>query len=100
MNELGSTILLDRLPRNYGRNPQSLLIDGLTQLCRPISLEAAALVLVKFPNSEFPSHAGIYTGESMVHAFMSEGKVVEHGFTGPWRKYAVSFWALPLVVYT
>lgn len=97
--ELGSRVLLNHLPKNYGRNPQSLLIDGLTNLCRTIDLEPGALVLFQFPKAEFPSHAAIYTGESIIHAFQSEGKVVETSLGAPWTRLAHSNWALPLVVY-
>jgi len=97
--ELGSRILLDHLPHNYTRDPQALLIDGLTSLCQPTALEAGVLVVFQFPQAKFPSHAAIYTGESIVHAFERERKVVESGYEDPWKRLTHSTWALPLVVY-
>lgn len=99
MAELNSWTLLYNLPGDYARNPQRLLIDGLTELTRPISLQAGTLILFQFPNAEHPSHAAIYTGESMIHAHEPNGKVVEHGYRGPWLKYTKSIWALPMVTY-
>jgi len=97
--ELGSKILLNHLPINYGRNPQALLIDGLTDLCNPRALEPGVLVTFKFPDAQFPSHAAIYTGESIIHAFERVGKVVETRYEDPWLRMAHSTWALPLVMY-
>lgn len=98
--ELGSRVLLEHLPGNYARDPQARLLNGMTDLCRTIDLEPAALVLFQFPQSKFPSHAAIYTGESIIHAFARVGKVVETTYGQPWLRLAHSVWALPLVVYT
>jgi cell wall-associated NlpC family hydrolase len=100
MAELNSWTLITNLPVNYARNPQTLLIDGLTGLTREIPIEPGALILFQFPKAEHPSHAAIYTGESMIHAHEPNGKVVEHGYRAKWLKYTKSIWALPLVVYS
>jgi cell wall-associated NlpC family hydrolase len=100
MAELDSWTLMFHLPANYSRNPQTLLIDGLNELTREIPLEAGVLILFQFPGTEHPSHAAIYTGESLIHAYQPNGKVVEHGHRAQWRKYAKSYWALPLVTYS
>ncbi len=97
--ELGSRVLLDHLPNNYGRNPQALLLDGLTSLCQRIEIEPGALLIFQFPQSTLPSHAAIYTGESIIHAFEREHKVVESTYAAPWTKIFHSAWAMPLVVY-
>jgi cell wall-associated NlpC family hydrolase len=99
MAELNSWTLIYNLPVNYARNPQSLLVDGLKDLTREIPLEAGALILFQFPKTEYPSHAAIYTGDSMIHSHQPNGQVVEHGYRGPWRKYTKGYWALPLVTY-
>lgn len=100
MAELGSSTLLDNLPINYARDPQLLLVDGLKDLTREIELEPGALILFQFPKASFPSHAAIYTGESMIHAHEPNQKVIEHGYRAAWLKYTRGFWALPLVVYS
>jgi hypothetical protein len=84
---------------NYGRDPRSLLIDGLTALTCEIPLQAGALVLIKWPAAQEPSHAAIYTGGTLIHCFASEGRVLEHGYRGPWVARTASVWALPLVTY-
>jgi cell wall-associated NlpC family hydrolase len=97
--ELGSAALLEHLPRAYGRMPQKLLIDGLEELSREIPLQPAAIVTIKFPRTEFPSHAAIFTGDTLIHCFESERKVVEHGYREPWIRRTASIWAAPLVAY-
>lgn len=97
--ELGSRVLLDHLPNNYGRNPQALLIEGLTDLCQQIDIEPGVLLLFQFPQAPLPSHAAIYSGESIIHAFERERKIVETGYGAPWTKLFHSAWAMPLVVY-
>lgn len=99
MAELNSWTLLYNLPNDYARNPQSLLIDGLKQLSHEIPLQPAALILFQFPKTDHPSHAAIYTGESMIHAHQPNGKVVEHGYRGLWLKHTKSIWAIPMVTY-
>jgi cell wall-associated NlpC family hydrolase len=100
LHELGSEVLLDNLPRAYGRNPQALLKAGLGGLTHELtSLEAGALIVVQFPQAKYASHAALYTGESIIHQFESVGKVTEHGYRGAWVKQSDSVWALPLVVY-
>jgi cell wall-associated NlpC family hydrolase len=99
LDELGSDVFMRYLPRAYGRDPQSLLIDRLSALSRQIPLQPGALALIKWPASEHPSHAAIYTGSTLIHCFQSEGRVIEHGYRGPWVARTMSVWALPLVVY-
>jgi cell wall-associated NlpC family hydrolase len=99
MAELHSMTMLDHLPRAYSRLPQEELTAGLARYCREIDLQPAALVLIQWPGTGFGSHAGIYTGENLIHCSAPEGKVVEHGYGRPWTHRTVSVWALPLVTY-
>jgi len=97
--ELAAPLFLKNLPHNYARNPQALLEDGLRMLARPASLEAGALVLIKWPLSPHASHVGIYTGTSLIHCYEAVGRVVEHGYTTPWPERTVSLWRIPGVKY-
>jgi cell wall-associated NlpC family hydrolase len=99
MDELGSRTALELLPINYGREPQGQLIEILSKHSRQIPLQAAALLLIQWPLSAHPSHAAIYTGDSMVHSYEAATKVVEHGYRAPWPARTVSIWALPDVAY-
>lgn len=99
MAELNSTTLLDHLPRAYSRLPRAELTDGLRGYCREIPLQPAALLLIQWPNTGFASHAGIYTGENLIHCSAPEGMVVEHSYGRPWTHRTMSVWALPLVAY-
>lgn len=97
--ELGSLDFLYNLPQNYGRAPQTELIDGLAHLSYEIKLQPASFLLIKFPFHKYASHGAIYTGESMIHSFQSNGKVIEHGYRAPWIGRTLSVWALPGVTY-
>lgn len=97
--ELGDATFLDYLPKTYGRGPQRLLLEGLTALTYQRALEAGTLVLIQWPMTEHASHAGLYTGESLIHCTEENGRVVEHGYREPWMRRTVSVWALPGVTY-
>jgi len=99
LGELGSQVLLEYLPTNYPRAPQSLVLEGLTALSREIPLQPGALIAFRWPRDAHPSHAAIYTGLNMIHCFQREGGVIEHGYRAAWPKIAVGIWALPEVTY-
>jgi cell wall-associated NlpC family hydrolase len=99
MAELGVTTPLEFLPKNYARNPQSLLRITLGSMTREIPLQPAAFVLIKFPFAKEAGHGAIYTGTSLIHSFAGVGRVVEHGYGQPWLKRTDSIWAVPLVMY-
>lgn len=98
--ELGSPIGLELLPVNYSRMPGPRVLEVLTEYCRNIPLEPAALLAIQFPQAQFPSHAAIYTGESIIHCDQLSGGVREVTYGRPWTSRTKSIWALPLVVYT
>lgn len=98
--EVGSRPFLDALPLNYGRNPQSLLVDELHTLSREVRLQPGVILLIKFPLQKFAAHGALYTGESMIHTDQSIGKVVEHRYGEPWITRTESTWAIPYLVYT
>lgn len=97
--ELGEFTPLDNLPHNYARNPQALLLDAIRMLCKPATLETGCLILMQWPHARYPSHAGIYTGTSMIHCNEAVGRVVEHGYSTPWPERTASLWRLPGVTY-
>lgn len=99
MAELGSRGFLDNLPHNYARDPNALLLERLPDVSRQIELQPAALLLIQFPRAKLPSHAGIFTGKSIIHCYQIEGEVVEHTYGEPWIARTKSIWALPLVTY-
>ncbi len=99
LGELGDTVALAALPQGYGRDPQAQLLERLTSTTTIAPLQAGVLLLIQWPQTEFPSHAAIYTGSSMIHSYAAVGKVVEHGYREPWVRRTVSVWALPSVAY-
>jgi len=99
LSELGDGVFLNNLPQNYGRSPQAILLESLTRLTHKIPLQPAALVLIQWPMTPYPSHAGIFTGSNLIHCTQENLKVVEHGYRAPWPKRTASVWALPGVTY-
>lgn len=97
--ELGSPIGLRLLPLNYSRTPGPKVLEVLTENCRNIPLEPAALLAIQFPQAKFPSHAAIYTGASIIHCDQLSGGVREVTYGQPWTSRTKSIWALPLVIY-
>lgn len=97
--ELGIMVGLENLPTSYARAPQALLIDTLTRVATPCGLQPGALLLIKLPMTEHPSHAAIYTGASIIHSDGMRGKVVEHAYDRPWTTRTDSVWAIPGVTY-
>lgn len=96
---LGNHVFMDALPHNYARAPQARLVDGLAMYSSQVPLQAGAVLLIKWPFDKDASHAAIYTGESIIHCFEAERKVVEHGYSIPWPNRTVSIWAMPGVIY-
>lgn len=99
MAELGSTVALQFLPINYARAPGGQVLATLQAVTREIPLQAAALVLIRWPQTPDPSHAAIFTGENLIHCTEGERKVIEHRYGEPWLRRAHSIWALPEVQY-
>ena len=83
---------------NYGRLPTGELVERLREHCRPIPMAVpGALVVIAW--TKIAAHVAIFTGETLIHAYESVGRVVEHGYRGRWIRMTHSAWALPGVEY-
>jgi hypothetical protein len=79
---------------DYGRLPTGELIPRIQKYCSPlVEPMPGAMLAIKW-NREV-SHVGLYTGETLIHAFQKNGKVVEHSLGGKWPQRIDSAWALP-----
>jgi hypothetical protein len=56
-----------------------------------------ALVVIAW--TKLAAHVAVFTGETLIHAYESVGRVVEHGYRGRWIRMTHSAWALPGVEY-
>jgi cell wall-associated NlpC family hydrolase len=76
-------------PRLPGGSRLEAALDGQEYLVRvPIAnIQAGDVLLMKFTGD--PQHLGLYTGENIIHAYESVGKVVEHGLTADWQRRIV-----------
>lgn len=90
----------DFISNNYGRLPKDELVEKTSQFCERIEApEPGCLVLIKWPNEKRPGHSGIIAGETIVHAYSTAQRVVEHGYRMQWVRWTDSFWRLPGVIY-
>jgi cell wall-associated NlpC family hydrolase len=87
-------------PTNYGRRPSGRLEAALTRWCMPTAqLEPGVLLGIAWPQVKGTSHVALLTGENMIHAYASIGRVCEHGYRGRWVRWTVGAWRLPAVTY-
>jgi cell wall-associated NlpC family hydrolase len=82
----------------YGRIPTGELIARVAAKCRQIPTPVpGSLIVIAW--TKLAAHTAICTGETMIHAYESVGRVVEHGYRGRWIRMTHSAWALPGVSY-
>lgn len=83
--------------RNYERHPKDgLLLARVQANCVQLDApEDGAMILVRWPKTLHPSHAAIYAGGNLIHAYQRARRVVETGFRAHWARNAHSFWRLP-----
>jgi cell wall-associated NlpC family hydrolase len=94
---------LGLLPRsfdenNYDRLPSLKLAARIQSHCVRIP-EAIPGSMIVIAWTAIAAHVAICTGETMIHAYESVGRVVEHGYRGRWVRMTHSVWALPGVTY-
>lgn len=78
-------------PTGYGRSPCNGMLeaaaDEQTYLARVTTMQAGDVLMMRFTGE--PQHVGIYTGENIIHAYESVGKVVEHRMDDKWLRRIV-----------
>jgi cell wall-associated NlpC family hydrolase len=84
--------------RAYGRTPSGELEQRLLEHCQQIERPVAGSLIV-IAWTRLAAHVAICTGDAMIHAYESVGRVVEHGYRGRWTRMTHSAWRLPGVAY-
>lgn len=78
-------------PAAYSRLPNAAMLewwlDQQPFLERVTDMQPADLLLMRFTGE--PQHLAVYTGDTIVHAYQSIGRVVEHGLDAKWRRRIV-----------
>lgn len=78
-------------PAAYSRLPNAAMLewwlDNQTFLERVTDMQPADLLLMRFTGE--PQHLAVFTGDTIVHAYQSIGRVVEHGLDAKWRRRIV-----------
>ncbi|MFA5170430.1 MAG: NlpC/P60 family protein [Sulfuriferula sp.] len=73
-------------PAGYGRSPCNGMLEEAADmqpyLDRVTAMQAGDVLMMRFTGE--PQHVGIYTGENIIHAYESVGKVVEHRLDEKW----------------
>lgn len=83
---------------NYGRLPSAELAERVQAHCQRIP-QAIPGALIMIAWTRTAAHVAICTGTTMIHAYESVGRVVEHGYRGRWIRMTHSAWVLPGVRY-
>jgi cell wall-associated NlpC family hydrolase len=83
---------------NYGRLPSGELDVRVQDHCLPATA-AAPGTLVVIAWTKVAAHVALCTGETLIHAYESVGRVIEHGYRGRWIRLTHSIWRLPGVAY-
>lgn len=87
-------------PTNYGRIASGELEEQLARWCTPADVpRLGTLVAIVWPRAERPSHVAICAGAELIHAYRAAGRVVIHGYRGPWVRRTAGAWLLPGVRY-
>lgn len=84
-------------PRNYRRLPaDGLLEQRLMRHCTQIEVpEDGAVILIRWPHTAHASHAALYAGGNIIHAYQLARGVIETGYRAHWLRDTVSYWRLP-----
>jgi cell wall-associated NlpC family hydrolase len=61
--------------------------DTQPYLMRVTDMQAGDVLMMRFTGE--PQHVGIYTGDTLIHAYESVGKVVEHRMDDKWLRRIV-----------
>lgn len=71
--------------RRYGRSPNpGQMRRALERVVRPVTGEWRRADILYFRIDRQPQHLAIWTGASIVHAYLTAGRVVETGLDGRW----------------
>lgn len=78
-------------PDGYGRSPCNGMLEASADLqpylMRVSDMQAADVLMMRFTGE--PQHVAIYTGDTIIHAYESIGKVVEHRMDDKWLRRVV-----------
>lgn len=83
---------------NYSRLPTGEIVPRVRELCTqiPVAIPGSIIVIAW---TTVAAHMALCTGPSLIHAYETLGKVVEHGYRGRWLRITHSAWAVPGVRY-
>ncbi len=82
---------------NYGRRPNSGQLESIANSQEKLEqvqgeLKPGDILLIRFGKD--PQHLAVYTGNSIIHAYETVKKCVEHGLDEQWKKRIVSVYRL------
>jgi len=84
--------------KGYPRTPyQGMLkkaLDNEPSLERVYNYEQGCVLLLRITKD--PQHLAIYTGETIIHSYLTAAKVTEHGFSDSWRRKVVAIYRIKI----
>lgn len=82
--------------RGYPRIPYDGMIaevlDRQSHMMRVLDMQLGDVLLMRFAAE--PQHVAICAGDTIIHAFESSGRVVEHRFSSMWRARVVHIYRI------
>ena len=84
--------------KGYPRTPYKGMLkkalDNEPSLERVYNYESGCVLLLRITKD--PQHLAIYTGETIIHSYLTATKVTEHGFSDSWRRKVVGIYRIKI----
>lgn len=84
--------------KGYPRTPyQGMLkkaLDNEPSLERVYNYEQGCVLLLRITKD--PQHLAIYTGDTIIHSYLTAEKVTEHNFSDSWRRKVVAIYKVKI----
>jgi len=80
----------------YARTPYNGLFEQRLSeyMISDVEKQPGCVILIKFMGMD-PSHTAIYTGKTIIHAYESAGRCVEHAYDKKWQRMTVRAYGWP-----
>lgn len=80
----------------YPRTPYDGMLkkslDSQPSLTEIYKLEAGCILLLRITRA--PQHLGIFTGDTIIHSYLTAGRVTEHRLGDSWKRRIVSMYRI------
>jgi len=81
-------------PRTPYKGMLKAALDNEPSLERVYNYEQGCVLLLRITKD--PQHLAIYTGETIIHSYLTATKVTEHGFSDSWKRKVVAIYRIKI----